>query len=364
MKKTFLIIISVVVAMYAQAQSDGIVMNMTQVASGDWLLTVELNNPNTRTYSAFQMDLQAPDGLVFIDSTLTAGERASALTLSTSATAAGQRVVGYGARTLSTITDTAGVLFTITLRTAQALTAGNYDIVAKNVRFSLRTGAERVLPGMVSTFTVFDGDTYVITWWSQDQVFRSQRLAVGDSITAAGEPAAREGYTFQGWTEMPAVMPDSSVNIYAQWQRNVYAVNYVVDSLTVRVDSVAYGDTLVLYDYTPGDTVHYSFSGWEGEEIATMPAHDLTYTGSLLLLGDVNHDGVVNSADVVGIYNYINVGEESGITLDDADLNGDGVVNSSDVTALYNLIASEPALSSPVVRKALIRAWLRNVFEL
>lgn len=361
MKKTFLLIISIVVALASGAQSDGIVMNMAQDVAGNWLLTVELNNPSATAYSAFQMDLQAPDGLVFSDTTLAAGERASTLTLSTSATASGlQRVVGYAPRTLNTITGTSGTLFTITLTAPLALAAGNYDIVAKNIRFSQRNGTETVLPGMVSTFTVSDGDTYVITWWSEGLACRSMRLGVGDSIPAVGAPAARAGYTFMGWGEAPAVMPENNVDIYALWQPIVYAVNYVVDGQTVRVDSVACGDTLVLYDYTPGDSAHYSFSGWTGEQLTTMPAHDLTYEGTLLLVGDVNHDGVVNSTDVVAIYNYINEGEDSGVSLRDADINGDGVVNSSDVTALYNLIASDAALSSPVVRQALIRSWIKD----
>lgn len=54
--------------------------------------------------------------------------------------------------------------------------------------------------------------------------------------------------------------------------------------------------------------------------------------------GDVNSDGEVNSADVVGIYSNIIDGEESGIPFGKADLNGDGEVNSADVVALYSHI--------------------------
>lgn len=55
---------------------------------------------------------------------------------------------------------------------------------------------------------------------------------------------------------------------------------------------------------------------------------------------DINQDGVVNTADVVAIYNNIASGELSGIGGDVADVNQDGTVNAADIAALYNKIAS------------------------
>ena len=54
--------------------------------------------------------------------------------------------------------------------------------------------------------------------------------------------------------------------------------------------------------------------------------------------GDVDRNGQVNSADVVAIYNYILIGEQSGITKAAADVDGNGEVNSGDVVAVYNII--------------------------
>lgn len=67
---------------------------------------------------------------------------------------------------------------------------------------------------------------------------------------------------------------------------------------------------------------------------STSSSGETTYS-----IYDVNHDGQVNSADVVSIYNYINAGGESGITLERADVNDDEAVNSADVTAIYTYIA-------------------------
>ena len=52
----------------------------------------------------------------------------------------------------------------------------------------------------------------------------------------------------------------------------------------------------------------------------------------------MNGDGVVNSADVVSVYNYIANGALSFQNIVDVDLNGDGNVNASDVVMIYNCI--------------------------
>jgi formylglycine-generating enzyme required for sulfatase activity len=52
--------------------------------------------------------------------------------------------------------------------------------------------------------------------------------------------------------------------------------------------------------------------------------------------GDVNCDGVTNSADVTALYNYILKGVDTHVAT--GDVNGDGVINSSDVTMVYNIL--------------------------
>ncbi|MBO4487234.1 MAG: BspA family leucine-rich repeat surface protein [Bacteroidaceae bacterium] len=63
------------------------------------------------------------------------------------------------------------------------------------------------------------------------------------------------------------------------------------------------------------------------------------FTNRLYAKGDVDHNGVVNSADVVAIYNFILSGEaETGISKEAADVDDNGSVNSGDVVAVYNII--------------------------
>ena len=56
--------------------------------------------------------------------------------------------------------------------------------------------------------------------------------------------------------------------------------------------------------------------------------------------GDTNGDGKVNTADVVAIYSFIEKGESSGFTREDANVNGDENVNTADVVAVYDRIVN------------------------
>ena len=55
--------------------------------------------------------------------------------------------------------------------------------------------------------------------------------------------------------------------------------------------------------------------------------------------GDLNGDGVINSTDVMALFNAINSGDDLDATV--ADVNGDGVIDARDVMALYNIIKSD-----------------------
>jgi hypothetical protein len=56
------------------------------------------------------------------------------------------------------------------------------------------------------------------------------------------------------------------------------------------------------------------------------------------LCGDVNKDGVVNSADVVYLINYLFIGGPAPVPIQTGDVNRDGVVNSADVVYLINYL--------------------------
>jgi hypothetical protein len=56
------------------------------------------------------------------------------------------------------------------------------------------------------------------------------------------------------------------------------------------------------------------------------------------LRGDANGDGIINSADVVHLINYLFVGGPAPLPLAAGDANCDGIVNSADVVYLINYL--------------------------
>lgn len=54
------------------------------------------------------------------------------------------------------------------------------------------------------------------------------------------------------------------------------------------------------------------------------------------IIGDVNCDGYVTSADITALYSYLLSNDTT--YLDTSDVNGDGVITSADVTTVYSIV--------------------------
>ena len=108
------------------------------------------------------------------------------------------------------------------------------------------------------------------------EVYDTKNVAYGEEIVPIGEPA-KEGHTFSGWSDIPATMPAHDVTVTGSFSVNSYTLTYIVDGEVYDTKSVAYGDTIVPID-EPAKEGH-TFSGWS-DIPATMPAHDVTVTGS------------------------------------------------------------------------------------
>jgi hypothetical protein len=69
----------------------------------------------------------------------------------------------------------------------------------------------------------------------------------------------------------------------------------------------------------------------------TSPATEVT-TICILQRGDANGDGVINSADVAYLINYLFISGPAPIPIEAGDANNDGAVNSADVAYLINYL--------------------------
>lgn len=93
----------------------------------------------------------------------------------------------------------------------------------------------------------------------------------------------------------------------------------------------------------PGEYI-FALAGQPGKEnpgaICSTPGGiRLTIHEKPVVKGDLNGDGVVDSTDVMALFNAINSGDDLDATV--ADVNGDGVIDARDVMALYNIIKSD-----------------------
>ena len=99
----------------------------------------------------------------------------------------------------------------------------------------------------------------------------------GTAVTAPADPT-REGYTFTGWDKaIPETMPAENMTITAQWAVNQYTVTFdTAGGSEVAPITQDYGTTINA-PAAPTKT-GYTFTGWEPELPATMPAENLTVT--------------------------------------------------------------------------------------
>ena len=96
------------------------------------------------------------------------------------------------------------------------------------------------------------------------------------AITAPENPT-KTGYTFAGWdSEIPTTMPAENKTIKATWTINSYVVEYVVDGVVVKEESLEYGSAIT----APANPTKqgWVFIGWESDYTGTtVPDYDVTY---------------------------------------------------------------------------------------
>ena len=148
---------------------------------------------------------------------------------------------------------------------------GEYDITL--------SGAEAEnydITYVAGKLTVNEPDSYTLTYLVDGEVYQSFSIKYRDVITPL-DGLEKEGYTFSGWSEIPATMPAHDVVITGTFKVNKYLLTYQVDGEIVKSDSIVF-NTPITPEAEPSKE-GYTFSGWS-EIPATMPAHDVVITGT------------------------------------------------------------------------------------
>jgi|GEM_PF-3213464 len=140
------------------------------------------------------------------------------------------------------------------------------------------------LPEMVPAGDITVSGTYTVNQYQVTFKIGGEVIAVytqdyGSAIVAPEAPE-KEGHTFNGWGNVAETVPASDLVYEGTYTVNSYNVYYYVGEKLVHTAEVVYGEPIPEYIYEPEEE-GYTFLGWVGEKYETMPAHDVTYTANI-----------------------------------------------------------------------------------
>ncbi len=125
----------------------------------------------------------------------------------------------------------------------------------------------------------FQVNSYNAVFKIGEEIIETKTIAFGQPVVSPEAPA-KEGYTFNGWQNVPETMPAKDIEILGSYTVNQYKLTYVVDGQSYKEYSLDYG-TAIMAEAEPEKEGH-TFSGWDGVP-ETMPAHDVTVKGTFVI---------------------------------------------------------------------------------
>ncbi|MBQ4167104.1 MAG: InlB B-repeat-containing protein, partial [Clostridia bacterium] len=144
----------------------------------------------------------------------------------------------------------------------------------------------------------------------------------------------REGYTFTGW-DVDFNNVTSDLTVTAQYQIMTFTVTFLGRNGFVSEQTVEYGSAAAA-PAVPDDGF-WRFFAWDRE--FDCVTENITVNAIYGLKGDVNCDGVVDSADITLAAAYsMSAGEVTPLGVFNGDMNNDGILNAADLSALYGYI--------------------------
>ncbi|MBR1880716.1 MAG: InlB B-repeat-containing protein [Prevotella sp.] len=125
----------------------------------------------------------------------------------------------------------------------------------------------------------FTINTYNLVYMVDGKEYKSIDVNYGSSIQPLANPT-KEGYVFSGWSEIPTTMPAKDVVITGSFTRGQYTITYLVDGQTYKSFKLDFEAVITPEELPTKDG--YTFSGWS-DIPAKMPSHDVTVTGSFTI---------------------------------------------------------------------------------
>ena len=126
------------------------------------------------------------------------------------------------------------------------------------------------------TFTI---NSYKAVFKIGEEVIDTKSIVYGEAITTPEAPV-KEGYTFEGWKDVPENMPARDIEIVGSYKANIYKLTYNVDGAEYKAYNVAYNTTITAEAEPTKEG--YTFSGWDAVP-ETMPAKDVVVSGTFTI---------------------------------------------------------------------------------
>ena len=187
--------------------------------------------------------------------------------------AAGSYLFTFLSNERTPIEGNSGTLFSITLQNSASLADGTYRAVISDVTITDLNGYEQMAANAESRITVVH--SYKLTYYVDGAKYKEISYDFGDAITPEQVPT-KEGYTFSGWSEIPATMPARDVEVTGSFAINKYKVTFISDGTVIKEEMLEFGSEIT----APANPtkVGHTFTEWNPAVDATVPAHDVTYT--------------------------------------------------------------------------------------
>ncbi len=152
----------------------------------------------------------------------------------------------------------------------------NYNVTLKIPEISKTTYKSTEPWSWFEKIEAINPTKYVLSYYVDGVLLKTYEIEEGETITKELEPT-KEGYTFSGWSNIPETMPANDVTVTGTFAINTYQVTYMIGNDVFRTDSIQYGAKIQVPDAT--EIEGYTFDGW-ADVPETMPAQDIIIYGS------------------------------------------------------------------------------------
>lgn len=130
----------------------------------------------------------------------------------------------------------------------------------------------------IEVYAEFDKKSFNINYYIDGVLYKTDSYQYNDNIDAL-EMAEKAGYTFSGWDkELPTNMPAYDIDVYGTYNKNTYYINYYIDNVLYKTISYLYDNSIKVLEVT--SKTGYTFSGWDKVLPTNMPAQDIDVYGT------------------------------------------------------------------------------------